>query len=185
MVAIVQDPDGEKLPTQCLAELLELSVDQPISFAHFPLKEAQKRLEQTALFEQVRVKKVRPNMLYICYSMRKPIAKLGDRSNCAVDANGTLFPIEPYFTKRELPLVFGERLDLLPFLEDLPALMIDLSAADAPTLGKREIVVHLEDGRWLRLGVRNLQSALAHFKKREWGGRILDFRISNTAYIHE
>lgn len=187
VVAIIQEAHGEKLPTQCLAELLGLSVDQPLSFAHFPVKEAERRLLDYLFFKSVSIKKIRPNILYIDYELRRPIARFADQSNRGVDAEGVCFPLEPFYCLGELPTVYyndSAKHHMLKLLE-LPVKLIDLSKVEAPTLGSREIVVQLEDERWLRFPVHQLESALAHFQKRPLEGRIIDLRIPNTAYIYE
>ncbi|MGK5595151.1 MAG: cell division protein FtsQ/DivIB [Parachlamydiaceae bacterium] len=112
VVAIVQTgPEREALKTSFLAELLDLSVDQQKNIYQFSLKEAQERLERHPIIKQAIVKRVPPGTLYIDYSVRQPIAYLGDYSNSAVDEEGALFPFSPFFSPKRLPELY---LDLTP-----------------------------------------------------------------------
>ena len=187
VMAIIQEAQKEKVPTQLFAELLELSVDQPVSFAHFPLKEAKKRLEETSFIRTVSIKKIRPNALFIEYSLREPLALLGEKSNLGIDEEGVAFPLNYYTKREELPILYskGKGHELFLKLLDLPVKLIDLTKVDAPSLGQREIVVQLVDGRWLRLPVHHMEEAVRHFKKCNVPGKIIDLRIPKTAYVYD
>lgn len=172
IVAIVQScSQQEGLKTGYLAELLELSLDQPINLYLFDLRAAEKKLLACPLIKSVFIQKIRPGTLYIRYEMRTPVAYVGDFSNTAVDVEGCLFPFRPFFTPKKLPVVYlglaegdgkwgsclvnQDRLklafDLLTFFKeshasDLQIKQIDVSEAYADSYGQRQIVVVLEEG---------------------------------------
>ncbi len=163
----------EALHSDCLMEILELSSDHPKLFSSFNEAFAEKRLRNFPVIANAFIKKIPPNMLYIDYSLRKPLVWLGDFSNAALDSEGVLFPISPFFSPKKLPEVFlgsagleetekpsfgsslnGKYLNLafllLEFLqkkgEDLFFVKkIDVSHAFIENLGKREVVLVLEN----------------------------------------
>lgn len=176
IVAIVQTtPEPEALKTIYLAELLELSVDQPTNLYRFNTKEARRRLLASPLIKEAFVKKIRPGTVYVDYVVRKPIAFLTDYTNTVMDAEGVLFPYKPFFTPKKLPEVYlgiqqpidqaplnpwgrpvqGKQMELaLSLLQHLNAnycsetisvRRIDVSKAYAPSCGQRQIVVELEN----------------------------------------
>ena len=191
VVAIVQEPQTYELQTTCLAELLELSTDHPLSFSHFPLKEASQRLSQYPFIASANVQKIRPNILYIRYALREPIAIVGNFSNTAIDATGKLFPIAPFYKPLKLPTVYLEEntLDKMLYILQYAVEMIDFTSANDNSLGKREIVVHMQDGAFLRLSTHRYREELFNYtllaKKMEVRGKMIDFRIPNVAYIDE
>jgi cell division septal protein FtsQ len=95
--------NDECLKTVYLAELLDLSVDKPCNFYQFDVKNAQKRLESNPLIKSASIRKVPPKTIYVDYTLRKPIAFLGDYTNTAIDIDGFLFPFKPFFTPKQLP----------------------------------------------------------------------------------
>lgn len=107
VVAIVQTgPEREALKTEYLAELLNLSVDQPTNLYHFNSKEAVQKLLLSPLIKEASVKKILPGTVYIDYTVRKPIAFLGDYTNTALDEEGVVFPFKPFFTPKKLPEIY-------------------------------------------------------------------------------
>lgn len=176
IVAIVQTtPEAEALKTVYLAELLDLSVDQPSNLYRFNSKQARQKLLASPLIKKAAVKKIRPGTIYIDYVVRKPIAFLTDYTNTVIDAEGVLFPYKPFFTPKNLPevylgvqhpndqthsdpwgkLVQGKPMELaLSLLHSLNknycsnscfVRRIDVSKAFAPSCGQRQIVLVLED----------------------------------------
>jgi hypothetical protein len=119
------------------------------------------------LIANAKIRRVSPSSLYIDYEVRKPIARLADYQNTALDRNGHLFPIAPFFAPKHLPEVylglppftnwqiqgpyFQIALEILQFLETAPwkeglrIQRIDVSNAFAPSLGQREIVLFTEE----------------------------------------
>jgi len=172
IVAIIQTTSHhEALKTAYLAELLDLSTDQPTNLYRFNTKEAKRKLLASPLIEKVEIKKVRPGTVYIDYEMRHPIAFLSDYTNTAIDSKGVPFPFSPFFTPKTLPEIYlgvslhkteeGEEtidrlqmklaLDCLEYLskycstDNTMIKKVDVSQAFAPSYGLRQIVITMED----------------------------------------
>lgn len=171
VVAIVQSSDRpEALKTSYLAEVLELSVDRPVNLYRFNLKEAERKLLNCPLIKKGSIKKILPGTLYIQYELCHPCAILGDCLNTAMDKKGNLFPFKPFFTPKNLPVLYlGEEakdqfkwgstlnkdsLDLFIELskifekKDLGYFLIkqvDLSQVQAESYGQRQIVIALQE----------------------------------------
>lgn len=119
---IVQtSPQKQALSTAMLAEMLDLSSDHPTPARTFSTKMGEQRLRAFPFIESARLCWLKPNSLYIDYTLRRPIAFVDDFENVAMDAQGFLFPYAPFFPLKPLPrLYFG----LAPFGEkaaDKPA----------------------------------------------------------------
>lgn len=168
ITAIIQTgPEKEALKTAYLAELLGLSVDKPTQLYALNLKKAQSQLLASPLIASAKVKRLPPSTLYIDYEVRKPIAWLADYKNIAIDRDGYLFPVDPFFSPKRLPEIylgvaadtgwqiespyFDLALEILQFLETAPwkeglrIERIDVSNAFAPSLGQREVVLFTEE----------------------------------------
>jgi hypothetical protein len=166
--AIIQTgPEKEALKTAYLAELLGLAADKPTQLYALNLKEAESKLLSSPLIKSAKIKRMPPSTLYIDYEVRKPVAWLADFKNMAVDQEGYLFPVDPFFTPKRLPEIylglvadsgwkingpyFDLALEILQFLKTAPwkeglrIERIDVSNAFAPSLGKREVVVFTEE----------------------------------------
>ena len=199
-------PYKEALHSDYLTEILGLSVDHPLVFSSFSVGTAEKQLLSSPVIQQAHVKKIKPNMVYVDYSLRKPLAWASDFVNTALDKEGALFPMYPFFSPKRLPeFYFGElglkesakdslkeplsgkyvdvAFSLLElFSENGKDLFfvkkIDVSEAFSLSLGKREIVVVLEneiylDGEekpalsthFLRLSLKNFTKEVANYLK--------------------
>lgn len=111
--SIVQTgPLKEALKTEYLAELLGISSDRPYHALHFDLRQAKMRLERSPVIAEANVKLIKPNTLYVDYTVRQPIAFLEDYDNVAIDRQGYLFPFAPFFSPKNLPALY---LGLSPF----------------------------------------------------------------------
>ncbi len=166
--AIIQTgPEKEALKTAYLAELLGLSVDCPTQLYAFNEKKAESQLLASPLIASAKVQRLPPSTLYIDYEVRKPVARLSDFNNTAIDAEGHLFPIDPFFPPKRLPEIYlgvpansgwkiqspylDLALEILQFLETAPwkeglrIQRIDVSNAFAPSLGQREVVLFTEE----------------------------------------
>jgi len=168
------------LPSQYLAELLDLSKDKKTKYVAFSEKKAEEKLLKSPFISCADVKKIRPNAIFIDYEVRIPFAKLSDYENIAIDENGYIFPYYPIFSEISLPEI---KLGLPRFLEgedeqkreggsfDKPIVCehyflayevyklfqekqflnhfkikkIDVSNAFAPSFGRREIIVEIEE----------------------------------------
>lgn len=168
ITAIVQTgPEKEALKTTYLAEMLGLSVDKPTQIYALDLKKAESQLLASPLIAKAKIKRLAPSTLYIDYEVRKPIAWLADYRNTAIDCEGHLFPVAPFFSPKHLPEVylglapfsswqikgptFLLALEIIRFLETAPwkeglrIKRIDVSNAFAPSLGQREVVLFTEE----------------------------------------
>ena len=105
--AIVQTgPECEALKTSYLAELLGLAADCPQSLYGFNLKEGMSKLLRCPLIAKASLKRMPPDALYVDYTVRQPVAKLGDYENIGLDREGYLFPLVPFFSPKELPEIY-------------------------------------------------------------------------------
>lgn len=177
IVAVVQtSPDSEGLKTGYLTELLELSVDRPANLYAFNTREAEQKLLSIPIIKDVKIRKIRPGTIHVDYSLRKPIAYVGDYTNAAVDAAGVILPFNPFYTPKKLPIIYfgndndegipqwgdvlnGRRKELAfallalvyKYCDDYSLLSsIDVSQAFAPSDGQRQIVLVIED-RFIRV----------------------------------
>ena len=168
ITALVQTgPEKEALKTIYLAELLDLSINCPSHLYAFDLKEAEKKLLSSPLIQRAKIKRIPPSALYIDYTTRKAVAWLHDFENMAMDHEGYVFPVYPFFTPKNLPEIYlgidklpdspiqtkekelaTQLLELLckpPFCGKFQLIRIDTSKAYAESLGQREIVLWLRD----------------------------------------
>jgi len=163
-------PQKEALSTLCLAEIMGLSSDRPLSIATFQKQRAEKRLLSCPVIEKARVKTEPPNTIYVEYSARQPVAWLFDYVNMGVDEKGCPFPVTPFFTPKNLPEIYlgaphkpivwnvplkDDRLELafsvlrLFSTKDYNNLFtlkrIDVSSVDAPSCGQRQLILGIEE----------------------------------------
>ncbi len=166
-------PEREALKSLYLAEQLNLSIDEPTNIYGFDLQEARDRLLASPVIKEATVKSFNPGTVYIDYTIRKPIAYVGDYTNTAIDEEGYLFPAEPFYTPKRLPeIYFGlpKQLDADQLwgkqvtspehqkaLEVMTAVnrilgtatsrivKLDVSQAFADSYGKRQIILVIEE----------------------------------------
>jgi hypothetical protein len=170
LVRLVQTgPQKEALQTSYLAELMDLSIDRPSNLSHFDEEKAVQKLLRSPVIKEASVKVMKPGTLYVDYTVRQPCAKLYEYDNVALDQDGHLFPLHPFFSPKNLPELYlgfpffvdwqqavqGKEIELcLNLLKTLSqssncdlfqVRLIDVSNAFADSYGVREIVLHLED----------------------------------------
>jgi hypothetical protein len=170
MTLIQTGPQKEALKTPYLAELMGLATDCPISIYQFDPKKAQEDLLNSPLIKEAQVKRVPPQTVYVDYTVRQPIAHVYDYENIAMDEEGYLFPLIPFFPPKRLPEIYfafppiqtlpkyplkGRAVDLALSLLRLLSestyrglfnvVRIDVSHAFAESYGLREIVLIVED----------------------------------------
>ena len=105
--AIVQTgPEKEALKTAYLAELLDLSIDKPTSLYAFHCRKAERKLLSSPLISHAAIKRLDLGAIYIDYEVRKPVAILADYKNIAIDQDGYLFPMAPFFSPKEIPEIY-------------------------------------------------------------------------------
>lgn len=108
-------PQREALHSDYLAELMSLSSDQPTPFSQFNSKRAEESLKSIPVIQEAHVKKIKPNIVYVDYTVRQPIAWIYDYQNIAIDKEGFLFPVYPFFSPKNLPEIY---LGMRPFGEE-------------------------------------------------------------------
>ncbi len=175
ITSIIQTgPQKNVLTTEYLAELMGLSRDQPSQLLQFNEKRATAALLNSPLIKKAKVSVIRPQSIYVDYSVRRPLAWVYEYENTAIDEEGYLFPVTPFFSPKQLPELylgmtpFGKSvevdekgpgqwniplkgryvelgLDLLKRTSNLNVRRIDVANAYALTLGSREIVLYVED----------------------------------------
>ncbi len=158
----------ERLPGHFLAAWMGLS-QRPIPFVRFDALAAEKQLAERPMIKHVHVRKVRPDAVCVDYTLRHPIAMLGNLHNTAIDQEGVLIPCYPYFSQMPHFIVYfpeewiegkwGSSLspkafDLLhAFLDawnrlqfsDTSLVHLDLAGYDYPSAGRRQIVLSLQE----------------------------------------
>jgi hypothetical protein len=204
-------PQREALKTTYLAELMRISADRPVTTASFNPAYAQKRLMSCPLIKEAKVKITAPDTVYVDYTVRQPVAWLYDFDNIALDEEGFPFPVSPFFSPKRLPEVYlgirnfywgrplKERnaqlaLTILQLLNrlSLQVKRLDVSNAFQPSLGRREVVLILEEQGFtkaLRLTPKNFAQELGNYlelrPKLPAVPQIIDLRIPQLAFIQE
>lgn len=180
-------PEKEALPTGYLAELMGLSIDQPQNYFTFDEEEAREKLIKSPVIKRARVKKIKPDTVYVDYAVFKPIALVGDGTQLAIDEEGHLFPLAPFFSPKYLPILyfgmqentvvverekFAVALALLAYLDrrevfqESEVCVIDVSEAVHESFGKREVVLTLKEKGavwYLRLTPHKFPEELHHY----------------------
>jgi hypothetical protein len=192
IVALVQECDQkEPLKTGYLAQLLDLSVDQPTNLYKFNIKEGERKLMSCPLIKKAVIQKISPGTLFVQYQVRIPVAYLGDYTNTAIDSEGYLFPFQPFFTPKKVPVIYlgiesqwGDSIDqqdkfvlVLDLLKNLEPVVnesmyvkqIDVSDAFSESYGNRQIVVILTsliqgNSYILRLNAEQYKEGLENFR---------------------
>lgn len=114
ILGIVQSTKSpDMLKTQQLAEFLGLSNDLPQNLYAFDQKWAYRVLQSLPFMKNVSISALPPSLVSIDYTMRAPKWLLADYENIAVDEEGYIFPITPFYTPKKLPHI---QLGLPPFL---------------------------------------------------------------------
>lgn len=206
---IATGPQREALSTSYLAELMQLSADCPTLFNQFDRDLAEKGLRASPVIKEASIKVIKPDTVYVDYTVRKPMALLDDFENTAFDEDGVVFPMIPFFSPKKLPEVYlgiktvrwghplqGHQMALaLKFLKtisnySLHLQRLDVSRAFASSLGKREvIVVVVENGfsKILRLTPKNFTQELGNYlelcQKLPPEPQVIDLRISKLAFV--
>jgi hypothetical protein len=205
-------PEREALPSAFLAELMDLSYNEPSNFYSFDEMVAREKLLKCPVIKSAEVKKVKPHSVYVDYEVYKPSALLEDEENVALDERGVKFPLSPFFFAKNLPLfTFGQKEDylnkfqlamaILSFLDQREAFQgvfvkrIDTTNAFHESFGKREVVITLEEkdkSCYLRTTPHKFPEELAHFaymssmwKEGRSKKSVIDLRLSKVAYIEE
>ncbi len=185
--AIIQaSNEKEPLKTVYLAELLNLSVSKPTNIYRFNTRLAEHQLTSSPLIKKAEVKKIYPGTIHVHYISRVPIAFLVDYANTAIDNEGVIIPIKPFFTPKILPEIYlglesesatyalgypiktrqlSLAKGLLNYLtrnicsDTCQLKRIDVSHAYASSYGQKQIIVVLEEKIEK---IKNKRSVLSH-----------------------
>lgn len=170
IVALVQNCSStDALKSVYLSELLGLSLDIPTNLYQFDIEKGKEKLLSSPVIQEAKLKKISPSALYVEYTMRQPMAYLGEFTHAAIDQQGVIFPVFPFYTPKKLPiLILGlydksvtwgtnvstllttqKAFDLLKQCQSLfsstaEIKTIDVSKMDADSVGHREIVIKME-----------------------------------------
>ncbi len=202
-------PQKEALKTAYLAELMQISADRPQTIDRFNSLQAETKLRESPVIKQAVVKVIDPETVYVDYTVRQPIAWLYDFENTALDEEAVPFPITPFFSPKKLPEIYlgvsnfswshslkGPKTDLALTLlklmqaQALHIQRIDVTEAFAPSLGRREIIVILEEdgfSKFLRLTPKNFAQELGNYLQLRRTlppkPQVIDLRIPQLAFI--
>lgn len=99
-------PHRDALKTDYLAEILELSKDNPTSIFSFDVMASIKKLLAMPMIKEASVFTIKPDTIYVDYTMREPVAMVYDYENIAIDEEGYLFPFSPFYSPKELPEIY-------------------------------------------------------------------------------
>ncbi len=200
------EQQGE-LPTAYLVELMGLSQDESLNLHEFDLSEIEKKMCESPLIKNAVVSKIFPNACFLDYSMRKPVVRLSDWENAALDEEGVMVPIHPFFKMDKLPVVtlgaykragWGKKiksprtrlaLDLIKHLSFNEIDRIDVSRIELPSFGSREIVIVLEK-KIVRLSPDDWENGWSNFQQMEQmlprdEHVVVDLRIKDLAFIQD
>lgn len=178
-----------------LSDLMGFSPNKKINLVGFNVESAEKKLLTFPLIKTAKITKMKPHTLAVEYSLRKPIFVLLDYENTAMDDEGVIFPLRPYFQKNELPAVklgglpkdnflgmridsdklsfifdLTEKLNSIPAFRELSLKQIDLEKMNASSLGKREIIVQLSE-------TKHFSEWLLRMSPKEITPQLLDFFV--------
>jgi hypothetical protein len=217
----------EVLHSDYLAELLDLSSDQPTLLPDFDEESARNALLSSPLIKEASVKKILPNMVYIDYCVRKPVCWISDFVNTAIDQEGHMFPVSPFLSPKKLTEFYlgkeglkesfrekdptfdsplkGRYIDLAYKIlnlfqnqekESFAVKRIDVSQAFYPTLGKRAVVVLIENENnschFLRMSTAHVEQEVVNYRNLrahldsatiEKQQTVIDLRIPKLAFI--
>jgi cell division septal protein FtsQ len=180
------------LPSEYLAEVLDLSVDRPTNLHALDLEEAHEQLLSSPWIREARLKKLPPSTLYIDYEVRDPIATLSE--GMGIDLEGRWFPLAPFLKDCGLPrLAVADpahtyhALNLLHLLSHrVEVRFVDVTRLASPNVGEREVRVELASGRVLRLPCEEYEAALGNYFALEphlSSEQVVDLRIPHLAYL--
>lgn len=204
-------PQREALNTAYLAQLMQISVDAPITYGKFDTSLAARRICSSPVIKEATVKLIEPDTVYVDYMVRQPVAWLYDFVNVAIDEEGVPFPVTPFFSPKKLPEIYlniqrvawnrvleGKEIELaLSILKvvsklDFTLKRLDVSKAYAESLGQREIVMIVEEkgfSHYLRLSLKNYPQELGNYLELRPQlppkSHIIDLRISQLGFVQE
>lgn len=158
-----------------------------------------KKLKQFPIFKNIHAEFTKDKELLLSYHLRNPCYLLKDYSNCAIDEEGYVIPLNPYYSPKKLPYLYigiaelswsqSYHIDLAHQVVDffinhkidqLSIAMIDLSRMRSNIKSHHEVIVtveFLDKVHYLRLNPANIEKALTRyvslFKETELRDKIL------------
>lgn len=158
-------PEIEPLPSGYLLELMNISIDDPLSIYKLNLHDLKHKLLQSPCILDAMVELDPPSGLRVIYRARHPLGVVANMANALVDDQGVLVPYKPYYRPLNLPKIvlaldgapkgielWGHRalseelltllLDVIshPLWQRVNLLQIDLSRCLHRDFGQRELV---------------------------------------------
>ena len=182
-------PQKDAVSSIKLAELMKLSVDNPIHILDFDEDLAEKNLLNYPLFKKVNVKKWKPSSVFVDYTIRDPYLIVEDYEDVVMDSDGVLFPYSQFFSTRRLPKCYlgvNENFDLNEkkkltlrsfqkaqnFFEGSSYKIesLDVSESFSDSFAKREIIFKISQELeeqifpyYLRMSVVDIEKQLSNF----------------------
>lgn len=211
IVAIVQTQEtADRLQSGFFAECLDLSCDRPVNLYAFDLAKGEASLLAHPWIASAVIKKIPPGTLHIFYRMRQPIAYVGDMTNTAIDGEGVLFPVSPFYASKKIPRIFlglsptelswGKNIQKQPVFQMVLEVFaaskgmaldgVDCSRAGDKTLGGRELVLRNQAGMSLRIYPHEIEEGCCKwiefckaFPEKSHG--VLDLRFRKMGLFYE
>jgi len=190
---------------QWIAEVLDLTCDEPICMDQMDLRKAEQVLLQTHVIEHVSLRLCKPHLLYVHLIARIPVAELIDFPGTGIDRSGVLFPLKPIYVSYRLPQVYlgalcpfppwGQHLEstLAHAITDLVShsqvRYADMSQWQASSLGQRVCKIGWEGGGLLLCSPEQLFQQITYYEtlplEMFHGPLLMDLRLPGTAIIQE
>lgn len=178
---------------------------------NFDLDLGERHLESFPLISQARLSVIADKTLYADYQLRDIFAYFHDLEGAAFDEQGVVFPANAFISPKNVPKIYfglkkkqslywGLRLskECLSFAkrlvnetekQGLKLVFIDLSRVSSKSIGKRQIVLIIEDSygrKILRLAPKKFEDALRRYhllKEQVQEHAIVDLRLDHLAFI--
>lgn len=174
---IYQSP-AEEISPSFFFHLLNLRSSDPQHIRMFNTHDANEKLLSTGLFSYVKTKKnFDTGAVIIEYSLKTPLAILGNRTFRFIDSSGEVFPALPQFSSKRLPKIFfPETENSFPKIESQLLRMAkelikdfgheELVTVDLTTAHEYpyEIVLTLKNNQVVRLTTTDMQSKIKAYR---------------------
>jgi hypothetical protein len=95
----------DRLPLSVLSELLDVQADEPLSVFAIQPDEAKRRLLACPSMAQANVWRLLPGTIGVEYALRLPVASLAGLKNVAIDWDGKMFFLFPFYAQKNLPVL--------------------------------------------------------------------------------
>jgi len=78
----------------------------PLKIKRLDAKKIEKKLRDFPIFQDVDVEFTPQGELLVTYDLRKPLFYLRDYNNCALDFEGRVLPLVPFYSPKKLPHIY-------------------------------------------------------------------------------